>query len=156
MTPEEKSVYNKEYYRKNKEKIAKKEKERYENKREEILKSRKEYRDNNKEKLAVLRKEYYGKHKEDILEKNKRSRYNRKIFIDQYRKPCIVCGEDEKACIDFHHLDPNEKEFSIGAGCGAEKDKLIKEIEKCVCLCSNCHRKFHAGLIELSAYVETT
>lgn len=30
------------------------------------------------------------------------------------KTPCIVCGESEPVCIDFHHINPEEKEFTIG------------------------------------------
>jgi hypothetical protein len=64
---------------------------------------------------------------------------------------CIVCGETEYVCLDFHHLDPNEKEFNIGRALRGEKslEMLRDEIAKCEVLCANCHRKVHAGLIDL-------
>lgn len=67
----------------------------------------------------------------------------------QYRleHPCICCGEDEPACLDFHHLDPNEKDFQIAGSQQRSWTKILAEIEKCVVLCSNCHRKVHADLI---------
>ena len=45
--------------------------------------------------------------------------------------------------LDFHHVDPSQKEFTIIDGYRNSDDKLIAEIEKCVCLCANCHREFH-------------
>jgi predicted HNH restriction endonuclease len=30
----------------------------------------------------------------------------------------------------------------------------MKEIEKCVCVCANCHRKIHAGIINLEDYLD--
>ena len=68
-----------------------------------------------------------------------------KVFIESLKGACVVCGETEKACIDFHHKDPNEKEFTI-ANAGQRKwsnDKIIKEVEKCVSICSNHHRLLH-------------
>ena len=70
--------------------------------------------------------------------------------------PCLVCGEDEKACIDWHHVNDEEKEFKLANARDTSMDRIKKEIDKCVCLCANCHRKVHAGLIDLSAYVATT
>jgi hypothetical protein len=32
---------------------------------------------------------------------------------------------------------------------GMNDDKVRKEIEKCVLLCSNCHRKVHAGILNI-------
>lgn len=69
------------------------------------------------------------------------------------KSPCIVCGEKEPVCLDWHHLDPNQKELTIGRSFNRAREILMKEISKCVCLCSNCHRKVHAGLINLKDYV---
>ena len=29
------------------------------------------------------------------------------------KTPCIVCGESESVAIDFHHINPDEKEFQL-------------------------------------------
>jgi len=64
---------------------------------------------------------------------------------------CEVCKEKEVCCLEFHHDDPSQKEFDLGAigihGCSWEK--ILAEAAKCRVLCSNCHKKHHAGLITL-------
>jgi len=45
--------------------------------------------------------------------------------------------------LDFHHIDKETKEFTIGTIKKGSKEKILKEIDKCVCLCANCHREFH-------------
>lgn len=33
-------------------------------------------------------------------------------IVDSFKsKGCIICGEKETACLDFHHLNPSEKDF---------------------------------------------
>lgn len=91
-----KSLYIKEYYKKNREVILNKEKIRYEdNKSERIEKQKKynsskseeqkkylkEYRQSNKEELKQKRKEYNNKNKEKINE-NRRKRYSERIKND--------------------------------------------------------------------------
>lgn len=67
---------------------------------------------------------------------------------------CVVCGYSKYlGALDFHHLDPNKKEFGIGDG-DFRLVESLEEIKKCVLLCSNCHREYHAGLIKLEEYVE--
>lgn len=102
------------------------------------------------------RRQHYIDNKSEILLKEKHHYNKKRQWMDDQKKPCIICGEAEKVCIDFHHLDPKEKDFTIGANSRKTKDALQKEIDKCVCLCANCHRKVHAGLIDLSAYATTT
>ena len=66
----------------------------------------------------------------------------------------MICNETEPVCLDFHHIDPNEKDFTISQHRSLGKEKLLAEIKKCVCLCSNCHRKVHAGIINLENYLD--
>ena len=66
-------------------------------------------------------------------------------WIQSLKTPCIFCGEADPVCVDFHHLNPEEKSFTIGGNWAKKKEDVLKEIDKCVCLCANCHRKVHAG-----------
>lgn len=55
---------------------------------------------------------------------------------------CQDCGGVyPQCCYDFHHLDPNEKDFSIGKT--SSRLAALEEIKKCIMLCANCHRKWH-------------
>lgn len=58
---------------------------------------------------------------------------------------CAECGEKHPACLDLHHADESTKEFAVSHGQRANKTlpRLLAEAEKCVVLCSNCHRKRH-------------
>lgn len=97
------------------------------NHREQLRTAAKQWRENNPEKNA----EYYQKRKE---------------FLISLKKPCVKCGESRPTVIEFHHIDPATKLFNIAyvASNGARpRDEVIKEIEKCVCLCANCHAEFH-------------
>ena len=51
---------------------------------------------------------------------------------------------------EFHHWDPREKEFGISRdGMARRWEAIAAELLKCVMLCANCHREFHAGVREL-------
>lgn len=79
------------------------------------------------------------------------ARYARlRAYLDNVKtsQGCLVCGERVAVCLDFHHLDPSKKEFTLSKALRSNK-KLADEIAKCVVLCANCHRKLHAGLISL-------
>lgn len=64
---------------------------------------------------------------------------------------CQNCDEDDPDCLDFHHLDPSKKEFTISEQIRKKvnPDKLLAEISKCIVICANCHRKLHMGKIKL-------
>lgn len=56
---------------------------------------------------------------------------------------CAICGDERWYVLDFHHL--SDKSFTISQKVheGISLDKLKKEIEKCICVCANCHREIH-------------
>lgn len=66
-------------------------------------------------------------------------------FINSLKTPCVKCGDDRFYVIDFHHIDPAKKIFTLSDGrkTHKSKDDVLKESEKCVCLCKNCHKEFH-------------
>lgn len=54
------------------------------------------------------------------------------------------------AALDFHHLDPKEKDFGIADnGHTRSWEKIKQELDKCIMLCANCHREEHAKEHEL-------
>lgn len=66
---------------------------------------------------------------------------------------CFRCGYER--CIDaleFHHINPKEKDLQLSAGKGYRFDRAKPELDKCSLACANCHREIHAemrGNIEL-------
>jgi hypothetical protein len=57
---------------------------------------------------------------------------------------CSKCGYCRNyAALEFHHLDPSQKDFDFNVGRRRSWDKLIVELKKCVLLCSNCHKEEH-------------
>lgn len=61
-----------------------------------------------------------------------------------------VCGETASCCLEFHHMDPSTKDDTVSNMVGKRRwDAVLAEIEKCVVLCANCHRKVHDGMIAL-------
>lgn len=65
---------------------------------------------------------------------------------------CQCCGYDKcDASLDFHHLDPSEKELSLGAvkANPVAWPVIVQELRKCILVCSNCHGEIHHGEREL-------
>lgn len=79
----------------------------------------------------------------------RRQRDRRKLVrkqLTEYKKnlSCVRCGMDHPACLDFHHTDPTGKENSItNATKNWSWERILQEIQKCIVLCSNCHRIEH-------------
>ena len=64
--------------------------------------------------------------------------------IDYLGGKCSRCGYDKfYGALDFHHVNPEEKEFSWRTLRSRKWDSVKKELDKCVCLCANCHREVH-------------
>jgi DNA-binding CsgD family transcriptional regulator len=64
-------------------------------------------------------------------------------LVEYHGGKCEKCGYNK--CIDalqFHHKDSNEKDFTIG-GKSYSLERLKKESDKCILLCSNCHIEIH-------------
>ena len=62
---------------------------------------------------------------------------------------CQVCGYDRCLdALDFHHLNPEEKDFGISSSIRS-LDKLKSEADKCILVCCRCHREIHAGLVKV-------
>lgn len=73
----------------------------------------------------------------------KRRRIIKEKAVDYKGGKCQNCGYNK--CInalDFHHIDPREKDFTISGNAG-KWEKIKNELDKCVLLCKNCHSEVH-------------
>lgn len=61
-------------------------------------------------------------------------------------RQCANCGEPDLVVFEFHHPDPTQKDFTIGDAHSHKWDDILSEMEKCIILCANCHRKEHYRL----------
>lgn len=96
-------------------------------------------RHRNKDGSVNLRNECKSCHSKNEMERY----YQKQSFIDSKKTPCAKCGESRIRCLSFHHVEPTAKEFTIGQLRKSNLDVLEREINKCVCLCLNCHHEFH-------------
>lgn len=65
---------------------------------------------------------------------------------------CQICGYDKcEEALEFHHINPNEKEFSFGKLRANPQgvNTLIEELKKCIMLCSNCHKEVHYNGLDI-------
>ena len=100
---------------------------------------------------SKIRKSAYNNHKTKTVAKvQERNRLLHADFKELKASLfCEVCGEDAPECLDFHHVDPTQKDAAVSTLIHYGRKKLQEEIEKCKVLCSNCHRKVHSGRIML-------
>ena len=69
----------------------------------------------------------------------------KQMAVDLFSGKCEDCKTSYPNCVfEFHHLDPNEKDFSIShKGYTLSWERVKAELAKCVMLCANCHRIRH-------------
>lgn len=83
-----------------------------------------------------------------LRERQQRVRVNKKLkLISDFGGKCILCGYNKHyASLEFHHLDPSTKTMKLSKAISERKmDECIKEANKCVLLCSNCHGEVEAN-----------
>ena len=87
------------------------------------------------------------------------SQCKNKYFVDRRRKKlkelavnykggqCFRCGYNRCiAALEFHHTK-GTKDFGIASsGVTRSWASIQVELDKCVCVCANCHREIHSGL----------
>ena len=57
---------------------------------------------------------------------------------------CILCGYDKcQGALEFHHKDPSQKDPDYHSFKTIFNERLKIELDKCILLCSNCHRELH-------------
>ena len=85
--------------------------------------------------------------KECSIERTRANYRDAKDMVNEIKTTlgCAKCGEARFYLLEFHHIDPSEKSDTVArlvhSSCNIEK--VQAEIEKCVCLCANCHREYH-------------
>lgn len=85
----------------------------------------------NKEEYNVYMKNYMAKRYESRMQMGK----------DRLGGKCVICGTTDN--LEFHHIIPEEKEFSIGSLWNMRLEKFLEEIDKCELRCPEHHKKEH-------------
>ncbi len=115
-------------------------------------KIRNKYHSQCKDCYAVKRKYFYDAHyakygdayrlRARVRKANTKRDRQDKMAEYMVGKGCEHCGIDDIRVLDFDHLDPKLKSFSIARAINESYswDKILEEIKKCRILCANCHR----------------
>lgn len=82
-----------------------------------------------------------------------------KLLAIEYKGgKCEICSYNKcQQALEFHHIDPDKKDFGIGEkGYTRSIESVKKEVDKCILVCANCHREIHAGLIDIEKIINNT
>ena len=57
-------------------------------------------------------------------------------------KSCVECGMQDSRTLEFDHIKPEDKSFSIARAINDTYSwkTIMSEIQKCQILCANCHK----------------
>jgi transposase len=83
---------------------------------------------------------------------SRRRRKVKRVLVAEAGGKCSVCGYSRCiAALEFHHLVPSEKSFSLShRGVARSIERARAEASKCVLLCANCHAEVEAGLVTVA------
>jgi len=85
----------------------------------------------------------------------KRRRKVKQLLVTEAGGRCRLCGYERcLAALEFHHLDPNAKEFGVSRRGARSIDALRTEVRKCILLCSNCHAEVESGFSSISGVAQ--
>lgn len=109
-----------------------------------------------KECQRQLSKQWYreNKAKQIASVRKNNKRYTDAFKIWKSAQKCSVCGESHPPCLEFHHLDSDDKIGDVSNTKMQSIPKIVAELNKCAVLCANCHRKVHSGLIDNNTLIQ--
>lgn len=87
---------------------------------------------------------YYIKNKKRIaIRIHNKYLSNKLVMHDLKINGCAMCGYNKcDSALEFHHVNSNKKIFCIDTSKIGDV-RLVKEINKCILLCANCHMVIH-------------
>ena len=105
------------------------------------------------DKCIILCQNCHREHHYYVNNSEDKRRSSKLVYLEYGGTECIKCGYNKcPAVLSFHHRNPNEKEFMIGAlserlnSLDELNDMIKKEIDKCDVLCANCHVLEHSDI----------
>ena len=77
-------------------------------------------------------------------------KHRKQLMLDGFGSKCQICGYNKcNEALEFHHINPNEKEMALSNNLILKWEDVLNELKKCICVCANCHREIHQGLIKI-------
>jgi hypothetical protein len=73
---------------------------------------------------------------------------NRKKALQKFhawriKQACFNCGNEDWRTHEFHHVNGDTKRANVAVLARQSITAAMREMEKCIVLCANCHRILH-------------
>lgn len=91
-------------------------------------------------------RKYYLKNKDKVMATSRLAKEVTRSRWSTFKSTlkCTKCGFNHPAALDFHHVNPAEKEHNVHRLISNGRfSKAMEEVQKCIVLCANCHRIHH-------------
>lgn len=97
-----------------------------------------------KESAKIIDRRYYEKNKEKVYKrKMNRRKKLKKEMVEILGGKCSICGYNKCVnALEFHHKKDKERAVAKLLKDNS-REKVLKEVKKCILLCANCHRELH-------------
>lgn len=70
--------------------------------------------------------------------------------ISLFDSRCCKCGYNKNlSSLDFHHMEPDKKEYNWNRLCKRPWEEIVSELKKCILVCRNCHSELHNPELEI-------
>ena len=161
---EKRRATQRKYYHKHKDEINTKKREQRKNDpvyASHVRDRQNAYREENKDRINELARQRYAN--PDVRQRRRRSHSENYWRRKEETKAelfsllggmCSLCGEDEPSCLDVHHNDGDNPRQEMKITDALKRWRMYlslarEDLGSQTLLCSNCHRKYHAGVIDL-------
>ncbi len=83
------------------------------------------------------------------LESSERARRFKEKCVIYKGGKCEICEYNKYiGALQFHHLNPKEKDFALSSVKSHSFNETIKkELDKCKLVCANCHSEIHGSMV---------
>ncbi len=109
---------------------------------ENLKRQRREWYVKNRDAVREYQKNHYAKNRDRRSSQTRKRWAERREWLDTLKTdtPCIDCGNTyHPRAMQWHHLNGEDKLFGVSQMTGKRKETILKEIEKCILICANCH-----------------
>lgn len=88
------------------------------------------------------------KRRKSVIAVSNRRRKVKLLALEYKGNKCSLCGYDKYVgALEFHHTDPNQKDYNLAKkGYTFSWKRIKEELDKCILVCANCHREIHGNL----------
>jgi len=127
--------------------MAKYDPEEYKRNKSSYTLRQKRYKEKNRSLINSRQANYRFKNRQQQNDYAKTRRNKIRQKYDEYmkNKACVYCGYNDPRSLVWHHINPSTKKNGVVQLVSKRHgwNTIIAEINKCICLCHNCHNILH-------------